>query len=334
MKYYLIAGEPSGDLHGSNLIRNLKKTDPDAHFRCFGGDLMEKEGASLALHYKSMSFIGIMEIVKNLKTIKRSLTYCKQDLLDFQPDALILIDYPGFNLKMAEFAKEQGIKTLYYIAPKIWASRKSRIRRIRKSVDKLFVILPFEEAYFKELGVEAEYLGNPLMDAMDGFRAQLANDFRHENHLNDLPIIALLAGSRRSEIRLCLPHMLEACKPFSQYQLVLAGAPSIPKAYYDPFIKNLPVKVVYNNTYNLLGHATAAVVVSGTATLETALFQVPQCVLYKVSTLTYLIGRPFLRIKYFSLVNIVMGRGLVKEFLQFRLAKKIRAEMDRRNNFV
>ena len=327
MKYYLIAGEASGDLHGSNLIRNLRNMDQEAEFRCFGGDLMREAGGTIALHYKKMSFIGIIEVVKHLRTISRTLVYCKKDMISFRPDALILIDYPGFNLKMAEFAKNHGIRTLYYIAPKIWASRKYRIRLIRRAVDKLYVILPFEEEYFRSLGCDAEYNGNPLTDAIADFSPSDDIVFRKDNDLSTEPIIALLAGSRKSEIKLCLPEMLRACSKLTGYQLVLAGAPSIRKEYYEPFLKNSRVKLVYNKTYELLHRAKAAVVTSGTATLETALFRVPEVVLYKVMQLTYLIGRPFFRIRFFSLVNIIMDREVVKEFLQFRLAEKIRTEL-------
>jgi lipid-A-disaccharide synthase len=329
MKYYLIAGEASGDLHGSKLIRELKKRDPDADFRCFGGDLMAAAGGTIALHYSQMSFIGIWEVLKNLKTINKTLAFCKNDLLAYRPNALILIDYPGFNLKIAEFAKEQGYKTIYYIAPKVWASRKSRIKRIRKSVDKLFVILPFEEAYFNSRQCKAEYQGNPLSDAISEFRPCPAEEFRTRNRLENKPIIALLAGSRKMEIGLCLPEMLKATRNFTGYQLVIAGAPAIPADYYDPFVSGYSVKIVFNQTYDLLSNANAAVVVSGTATLETALFRIPQVVIYKLSTPTFIIGRPFVHIRFFSLVNIIMDRQVVKELLQFRLARDINKELNR-----
>lgn len=329
MKYYIVAGEPSGDLHGSNLIKHLKKMDSDAEFRGFGGDLMEKAGATLAVHYKKMSFIGIIEVVKNLKKINRTLEFCRNDISAYKPDALILIDYPGFNLKIAEFGKTQGYKVLYYIAPKVWASRKSRVKRIRKYVDKLFVILPFEEKYFNDLNIQAEYTGNPLTDALDAFSPLPDDQFYSKNKLSDKPVIALLAGSRKTEIYYCLPEMIKACKDFKDHQLVLAGAPSIPAEYYEQFIAGTSIKLIFNQTYDLLKRATAAIVTSGTATLETALFEVPQVVIYKLSTPTYIIGRPFLRIKYFSLVNIIMEKEIVKELLQFHLARDIKIEIDR-----
>lgn len=329
MKYYLIAGEASGDLHGSNLIKELKELDNKGEFRSFGGDLMEAAGSEIAFHYKKMSFAGIWEVIKNIKTINRTLDFCKEDVLEFKPDVVILIDYPGFNLKMAEFARQHGIKTLYYIAPKVWASRKSRLKRIRKAVDRLFVILPFEQEYFKREGCEAEYNGNPLTDAIASFKAMPEKEFRSKNKLSDKPIIALLAGSRKMEISNCLPEMINASRDMDKYEFVLAGAPSIKAEYYKTYVEDKAVKLIFDQTYDLLSHATAAIVVSGTATLETALFNVPELVIYKVSTLTYIIGKPFLRIKYFSLVNIIMDREIVKEFLQFKLAYKIRTEIEK-----
>ncbi len=329
MKYYLIAGEASGDLHGSNLIKNLREIDKEAHFRCFGGDLMEEAGSEIALHYKKMSFIGIIEVLRHLKTINQTLEFCRKDILEYFPDVVILIDYPGFNLKIAEFARSQGFKTLYYIAPKVWASRGSRIKRIRKAVDKTYVILPFEEEYFNSRGCPAEYLGNPLTDAIAAFVPSEKEKFLEENNLSNKPIIALLAGSRKSEIKNCLPAMLRAIEGLNDYEFVLAGAPSISLSYYEEYLHNTPVKIVFNKTYDLLSNAHAAIVVSGTATLETALFRIPEVVLYKVATGSYLIGRPFVHIKFFSLVNIIMDQSIVKEFLQFRLARNIRSELDR-----
>jgi lipid-A-disaccharide synthase len=328
MNYYLIAGEASGDLHGSNLIRQLKKLDQKAEFRCFGGDLMEQAGGHIALHYRKMSFIGIWEVVKNIRTINKTLEFCREDLLDYHPDVVILIDYPGFNLKIAEFAREKGYKTIYYIAPKVWASRKSRIKRIQKCVDKLYVILPFEEKYFNERQCKAEYLGNPLTDAIANFKPYTSEEFRLKNKLDERPIIALLAGSRKMEISLCLPEMLNACKDLVDYQLVIAGAPSIQTAFYDQYTSNFSVRIVFNETYDLLANAAAAVVVSGTATLETALFNVPEVVLYKLSTPTFIIGRPFVHIRFFSLVNIILDRQVVKELLQFNLSRDIRKELN------
>lgn len=327
MRYYLIAGEASGDLHGSNLIKNLKDVDPEAEFRGVGGDLMQAAGANLSKHFTEMSFVGLVDVIKNLGTIKKALTFCKEDIASWQPDAVVLIDYPGFNLKIAQYAHEAGFKTIYYIAPKIWASRKHRIKVIRRTVDKLYVILPFEENYFRELGCDTHYVGNPLSDAIQAFNPVQEEDFRKENQLSDKPIIALLAGSRKYEIKNCLPEMIRASEDMKEYELVLAGAPSIPAEYYKKFVEGSRLKIVYNKTYDLLSHARAAMVTSGTATLETALFKVPEVVFYKVGTFTYLIGKPFFRLPFFSLVNIIMNREVVKEFLQFGLAEKIRGEI-------
>jgi lipid-A-disaccharide synthase len=327
MKYYLIAGEASGDLHGSNLIKNLKELDPQANFRCFGGDLMESEGAKVTLHYSKMSFNGIWEIVKNIKTINKHFELCRSDFIDYAPDVLILIDYPGFNLRMAKFAKMKGIKTLFYIAPKVWASRRWRIKKIRKYVDKLYAILPFELNYFAERNCPVEYLGNPLTDAVFGFIPTPEEQFRKENRLSDKPIIALLSGSRKMEIDLCLPEMIATARHFPQYQFIVAGAPSIKASYYEVFLTETDVKIVYNKTYDLLSRAEAAVVTSGTATLETALFKVPEVVIYKLIPATYIIGRPFVHIRFFSLVNIIMEREVVKELLQFNLSRNIKSEL-------
>jgi lipid-A-disaccharide synthase len=329
MKYYLIAGEASGDLHGSNLIKGLRELDKNASFRCFGGDLMQEQDAEITLHYSKMSFAGVWEIVKNLKTINQHLDLCKKDLLDFAPDALILIDYPGFNLRMAEFAKINGIKTFYYIAPKVWASRKWRVKKIRNFVDKLYAILPFEEQYFKQRSCTVEYVGNPLMDAISGFETIGLKNFIHENQLTKKPIIALLAGSRKMEIDLCLPEMVSASRHYPDYQFILAGAPTIKPSYYDKFLAGSDIKMVYNKTYDILSFASAAVVTSGTATLETALFRVPEVVIYKLIPATYIIGRPFFYIRFFSLVNIIMDREVVRELLQFNLARNIKTELDR-----
>lgn len=329
MKYYLVAGEASGDLHGSNLIKELKKKDPAAEFRCFGGDLMQMAGAEIALHYKEMSFIGIWEIIRNIRTINKSLELCRQDISAFTPDAVILIDYPGFNLKIAQYVKNKGIKTLFYIAPKVWASRKWRIKKIKKYIDKLYTILPFEEKYFKARGCDSEYVGNPLRDAIDAYEISPEKEFRKANQLADKPVIAILSGSRKMEIKLCLPEMLAVVRHYPEYQFVIAGAPSIPQSYYKEYLADSKVKIIFNQTYDLLNLAEAAMVVSGTATLETALFKVPEVVMYKLSPATYFIGRPFVHIRFFSLVNLIMDREVVKELLQFNLAGKIKKEMDK-----
>jgi lipid-A-disaccharide synthase len=333
MKYYLIAGEASGDLHAGNLIRNLKLCDSNAQFRGFGGDKMSEAGAHITVHYRQMAFMGAFEVLANFKKIKQNFSVCKKDILEFKPDAVILVDYAGFNLRMAKFTKENNIKTLFYISPKVWAWNKSRIKKIKAYVDQLYLILPFEKEFYKKHGYDAtEYIGNPLTDAISAFRNEKLESrekFLKNENLNEKPIIALLAGSRKQEIVRLLPVMLRNIKNFPEFQFVVAGAPSIQHDLYESIIKERKVSVVYDQTYQLLSHSHAAVVTSGTATLETALFKVPQVVVYKFNTLSFLIFKPFIRIKYFSLVNIIMDKPVVKEYLQFGLAGKIREELNR-----
>ncbi|MBN1117353.1 MAG: lipid-A-disaccharide synthase [Bacteroidales bacterium] len=332
MKYYIIAGEASGDLHAGNLIRNLKLHDSDAVVKGFGGDKMKSEGASITVHYDQMAFMGAFEVVANYKKIKNNFRICKADILDFQPDAVILVDYAGFNLRMAKFTKKLGMKTLFYISPKVWAWKKSRVKKIKTLIDQLYLILPFEKEFFSKHGYnKTYYVGNPLTDAIADFRKEkLLNeaDFKSQNRLNEKPIIALLSGSRKQEIKRCLPEMLKVTSNYPEYQFVVAGAPSIQESFYNDIIKDNPVTVVYNQTYQLLSHTRFAVVTSGTATLETALFRVPQIVIYKFNTFSFIIFKPFIWIKFFSLVNIILDKFVVKEFLQFGLARKIKKELD------
>lgn len=327
MKYYIIAGEASGDLHASNLIKEINKLDRQAEFRGFGGDLMQEAGAHISLHYSQMAFMGVWEVITNLKSINKNFEICREDIKAFAPDALILVDYAGFNLRMAKFAKELGIETHFYIAPKVWAWKKSRIKNIKKYVDHLYGILPFEVEFFKKNGVHMEFHGNPLVDAIESFAAKNKETFYSENQLEEKPILALLAGSRKQEIKRCLPEMIKAADKFPDYQMVIAGAPSMPESYYKQHMGNSQAKIVFGQTYDLLNQAHSAIVTSGTATLETALFKVPEVVIYKTSPMTYIIARPFVWIKFFSLVNIIMDREVVKELLQFNLAKKIKKEM-------
>jgi lipid-A-disaccharide synthase len=330
MKYYLIAGEASGDLHGSNLMKELKTQDPQADFRYWGGNLMKAVGGTLVKHYRDHALMGTWEVIKKLGSIRENFRICKEDIIQYHPDVVVLIDYGGFNLRMARYAKENGFHVHYYITPKIWAWRKGRVKKIKKYVDRSFVILPFEEDFFKKFHCQVDYVGNPLMDAVEKKIQEPSNrpEFIVSNGLNlQKPIIALLAGSRKQEIDMCLPEMIKAVQPFSDFQLVIAGAISMDKDYYNKFIEGTEVKMVYNKTYDLLKYAHTAVVVSGTATLETALFEVPQVVVYKTSMFTYVLGRPFVWIKYFSLVNLIMGQGIVKELLQFNLSKKISKEL-------
>ena len=316
MKYYLIAGEASGDLHGANLMKGLLKADPQARFRFWGGDKMAAVGGAenLAMHYKKASFMGFVEIAKNLRTILGQIAACKEDVAAYRPDVLILIDYAGFNLRMAKFAKENGIPTYYYIAPKAWAWKESRVEKIRKYVDRLFVIFPFETAWFRRHGIEAIYEGNPLMDAIAERRQNLQPyaRFIEENGLDDRPIVALLAGSRRSEIKFNLPFMVELSAEFSQYQFVVAGVSWLDREVYAPYLAGSDVRYVCDKTYELLAVSDAAVVTSGTATLETALLGVPEMVCYRRDLPTMLIGKMFLKTKYVSLVNLVLDRECVR----------------------
>jgi lipid-A-disaccharide synthase len=334
MKYYLIAGEASGDLHGSNLMKQLIKEDNEAQFRFFGGELMQAVSNNLSKHYREMAFMGIWEVVANLRKIKKNFRDCKADLLDFKPDCLVLIDYPGFNLRMARFAHEHGIKVFYYISPKAWAWKRSRVYTIKKYVDKLFSIIPFEVDFYKQYDYEVEFIGNPTIDALETkYDKSLTKEtFLAENKLSDKPIIALVAGSRKQEINLCLPEMVEASKQLSDYQYVVAGAPSVDYSVYEPYIKGTNIKLVDNKTYDLLRFSEAAMVTSGTATLETALLNIPQVVIYKASKMTNILGQFFIKIglihvKFFALVNVIVDRMLVQEYYQHNLADKMVTEM-------
>ena len=330
MKYYIIAGEASGDLHASNLMKELNLLDKKADFRVWGGDLMQKQGGVIVKHYKELAFMGFIEVLQNLGKIKQNFKTCKLDLLEYKPDILILVDYPGFNLRIAEFAHTNKIKTYYYISPKIWAWKKSRAWKIKKFIDKMFVIFPFEKDFYKKYEYNVEYVGNPLVDELEAKKDLLPDldTFKGKNNLSDKPIIALLAGSRKQEIQFILPEMLNVVSHYPDYQFVLAAAPTFTDEDYNIFINDLKVKVIHNQTYDLLKHSTAAIVTSGTATLETALFNVPQAVVYKMNSLTYTIGRHFIYIKYFSLVNIVMQKEVVKELLQKNLYSRIKSELD------
>ncbi len=314
MKYYLVAGEASGDLHGANLIKTLKNIDINAHFRFFGGDLMQAEGGILIKHYADMAFMGFLEVALNLKTILRNIKFCKADILAYQPDVLVLIDFPGFNLKIASFAKKQGIKVCYYISPKVWAWNQKRVLKIKRDVDKMFCILPFEVEFYKKWGMQVEYVGNPLLDAIENFNPN--PNFKTENNLSNKKIIALLPGSRKQEIAYILPVMLSVVDSFSNYQFVIAGAPSFTTQFYLPYTTNKNIPIVFEQTYDLLINAEAAIVTSGTATLETALFKIPQVVLYKGSKISIAIARFLVDIKFISLVNLIMDKGIVKELLQ------------------
>ena len=323
MRYYLIAGEPSGDLHGSNLMKGLLKADPEAEFRFWGGDKMAAVGgeANLAMHYKNASFMGFVEIARHLRTILRQIDVCRRDVAAYRPDVLILVDYGGFNLRMAAFAKGCGILTYFYIAPKVWAWKESRVKKIRRFVDRLFVIFPFETDYFRRHAIEAIYEGNPLMDAIEQRRASwpTEKEFNHANGWDGRPIVALLSGSRPSEIKYNLPFMVELSRHFPEYRFVVAGVSWLPKAIYESYLKESSVAYVCDKTYELLSVSRAAVVTSGTATLETALIGVPEMVCYRRDLPTMLIAKAFLKSRYISLVNLVLGRECVRELLQFEM---------------
>jgi lipid-A-disaccharide synthase len=337
MKYYLIVGEASGDLHASNLMRALKEHDPQADFRFFGGDLMKAVGGTLVKHYKELAYMGFIPVLLHLRTIFRNMDLCKKDIVDWQPDALILVDYPGFNLKIAEYIKKHtDIPIYYYISPKIWAWKEYRIKNIKRDVDELFSILPFEVDFFKGHQYPIHYVGNPCVDAVDAFQkahSETFETFVADNSLDEKPIIALLAGSRKQEIKDNLPDMLEAAKPFvGEYQLVLAGAPSIDPAYYQQYIgTDVPVRIIFGQTYRLLAHAKAALVTSGTATLETALFRVPQVVCYYLAMgkVISFLRRHILKVKYISLVNLVANKEVVRELVADTMTvSNVRSELD------
>ncbi|MCB0637250.1 MAG: lipid-A-disaccharide synthase [Lewinella sp.] len=318
MKYYLIAGEASGDLHGSYLIKALRRQDPEAQLRAWGGDLMQAAGADVVKHYRDLAFMGFVEVALNIRTILGNFRRCKEDVLRFQPDVLILIDYPGFNLRMAKWAHEQGIRVFYYISPQIWAWHTSRVKQIKAFVDRMFVILPFEQAFYAEYGQEVDYVGHPLLDVIDDFRPD--PNFRSRFQLGNGELVALLPGSRRQEIDRMLEVMLSVARRFPDLTFVVAGAPSQEDAVYrDLFTRHEApdnVKLIHQATYDLLHCAKAALVTSGTATLETALFGVPQVVCYRGGRLSYLIARRLVQVKYISLVNLIVDQALVPELIQ------------------
>ncbi len=332
MKYYIIAGEASGDLHGSNLMKGLKMVDTEADFRFWGGDLMHQQGGEIVKHYKETAIMGFFEVLINLGKIKSFFKLAKQDIQQYNPDVLILVDYPGFNLRMAEFAKSIGLKTYYYISPKIWAWKESRIKKIKAFVDKMFVIFPFEVDYFKKHNYPVDYAGNPLLDEVQEKidEKQSFDEFIVKNQLENKPVVGILAGSRKQEIDRNLGVMLEIIPEYKDYQFVIAAAPSIEPEYYNKFIEGHDVKVVFNQTYDVLKHSKAALVTSGTATLETALFNVPQVVCYRAGNISYAIAKQFVKINYISLVNLIMDSEVVKELIQFDMnPKMVKSELDK-----
>lgn len=324
MKYYIIAGEPSGDLHAGNLIRALRTKDSDASFRAWGGELMEAQGAEIVKHYRDLAFMGFAEVIMNLRTILKNIEFCKADIEQFKPDVIILVDYPGFNLRIAKFAKSLGIQVFYYISPQIWAWKQSRVEQIRDHVDEMYVILPFEKEFYRKFGVDVHFVGHPLIDAVAEFNEKFDDlpAFRKTHNLSEKPIVALLPGSRKQEISKMLPLMLELATNFPQYEFIVAGAPSQDRDYYESFIGSTGVKLLSGQTYQLLYCSHAALVTSGTATLETAIFRVPQVVCYRAGSISYVIARQLVKIKYISLVNLIMDRELVKELIQSELNLK------------
>jgi len=333
MKYYLIAGEASGDLHASNLMKSLKMMDEEADFRFFGGDLMQAEGGVLVKHYRELAFMGVIPVVLNLKTILNNLRYCKNDLLTYQPDIVILVDYPGFNLKIAQFVKTQmTAPVFYYISPKIWAWKGWRIRAIRKYVDHMLCIFPFEVPFYKQQNYPVIYVGNPTVDAIAALKnkGETFEEFTRQNQLSENPIIALLPGSRKQEIKDNLPCMLSAASAFPEFQLVIGGAPGIRPDFYQSFLKNQSATVVFDQTYSLLQQSKAALVTSGTATLETALLRIPQVVCYrtKFKRLSSFIWKHFFKVKYISLVNLIADKPLVRELFNMDFSEEtIRHEL-------
>ncbi|MCB0448790.1 MAG: lipid-A-disaccharide synthase [Confluentibacter sp.] len=322
MKYYIIAGEASGDLHGSNLMKALRKEDANAHFRFWGGDLMQAVGGTLVKHYKERAFMGFAEVIMNLSAIFKDISFCKNDIETFDPDVIIFIDNSGFNLRIAKWAKKHHFKTNYYISPQVWASRAGRVKAIKRDIDAMYVILPFVEDFYKKYDYKVTFVGHPLIDAIAN-RPQIGErTFREEHHLSDKPIIALLPGSRKQEITNMLSVMLSLVDDFPDYQFVIAGAPSQDYSFYEPFIKSANVTFISNKTYDLLSVAYAALVTSGTATLETALFKVPQVVCYKGSAISYHIAKRIITLKYISLVNLIMDKEVVTELIQNNFNKK------------
>ena len=331
MKYYIIAGEASGDLHGSNLMKEIYKEDPQAEIRFWGGDLMQKVGGKLVKHYRELAFMGFIEVIFNLKTILSNIEICKKDIAEFKPDVLIFIDYPGFNMRIAKWAKALNYKTHYYISPQIWAWKENRIKAIKHDIDKMYVILPFEKSFYQDKHhFPVDFVGHPLIDAIQNQPSFDEAVFRKENQLSEKPIIAILPGSRKQEITKMLSVMLSVVDDFKEYQFVIAGAPSQDFEFYQKFIINKNIKFISNKTYDLLRSAKAALVTSGTATLETALFKVPEVVCYKGSWASYQIAKRIITLKYISLVNLIMDQEVVTELIQDECnTKRIKQELQK-----
>lgn len=313
MKYYLIAGEASGDLHGSKLMRAMKANDPEAEFRFWGGDKMEAEGGTLVKHYRDLAFMGFAEVLLNIGTILGNIAFCKKELLNYQPDMVILIDYPGFNLRMARFARQHGLKVAFYISPTVWAWKKGRVKTIKKYVNRMLVILPFEKDFYARFGYDVDFVGHPLLDELDDEKLISREHFMRENGLDERPVIALLPGSRVQEINRMLKPMLELVPDFPNHQFVIAAVSSVPRTVYPT---TPDVKIVFNQTHTLLRASEAALVTSGTATLETAMLNVPQVVCYKAGTVSFAIAKRLVHVKFISLVNLILDKEVVRELIQ------------------
>jgi len=336
VKLYIIAGEASGDLHGSNLIKAMRAQEPTLNIRAWGGDLMQAQGADVVKHYRDLAFMGFYEVIINLRTIMRNFQFCEKDIADFQPDALILIDYPGFNLRMAKWANARKIPVLYYIAPQVWAWKEKRIHAMRKHINHLFVVLPFEKEYFEKRDMPVTFVGHPLLDQISE-SLESAEEFRQRNGLSAQPIIALLPGSRKQEIRAMLPMMLQMIHRFPHHQFVIAGAPSQHADFYASIISNNHAPVLFGQTSEILRHASAGLITSGTATLEAGIYRVPQVVCYKGSVISYMIAKRLVKIRYISLVNLILNRAVVKELIQnefnlTRLESELQALLIDENN--
>ncbi len=324
MKYFIVAGEQSGDLHGSNLVKELVKNDSAADIKCWGGDLMESAGATLLMHYNQTGFMGFLEVLKHIGAIRRFLSLCKKQILDFSPDVVILIDYPGFNFRIAEFASKAGLKVFYYISPKLWAWNEGRVERIRKYVDRLYIIFPFEVGFYKRHGIKAEYRGNPLLDETERKLRELParEEISKCLGLGDKPVIGMLAGSRKSEVKQILPEMIKTVNHFPDYQFVLAGVKRIPDNFYLKITGSSNVRLIKDKTYEILKISEAALVKSGTSTLEAALFNIPQVVCFKGDFFSMLIAWAVIKVKYISLVNLILGYEAVRELIQYSLNEK------------
>ena len=337
MKYYIIAGEASGDLHASNLMKALKEIDSEANFRFWGGDLMENQGGTLVKHYKELAFMGFSEVIMNLRTIFKNIRFCKEDIKTYDPDVIIFVDYPGFNMRIAEWAKKEGFRTHYYISPQIWAWKENRIKKIKRDVDEMYVILPFEKDFYtKKHDFPVHFVGHPLLDAIDNRPPVDIEAFKRNHGLDHRPVIALLPGSRKQEIEKMLEVMLGITSDFEEYQFVIAGAPSQDEEFYQSFMQKSNISLIMNKTYDVLGIAHAALVTSGTATLETALFKVPEVVCYKGSYISYHIAKRIINLNYISLVNLIMDREVVKELIQNdfntkNLKKELNKILDKNN---